>query len=165
MFRGNEENQEGHKSVDVCRDSNWTSYSDSAPSDRSVNCGKCHYFTAFSRHFLSLPYSVWSSNTYHFSVSAENNVQTIWQEIWECYRITQRYQLNHKLRIKKADYYSLCGLAVRISGYRSRRSRTDFRCYQIFWEVVGLERGPLSLVRMTEELHEWQSGSRLENRG
>jgi hypothetical protein len=25
---------------------------------------------------------------------------------------------------------------------------------QIFWEAAGLERGPLSLVRTTEELHE-----------
>jgi hypothetical protein len=25
-------------------------------------------------------------------------------------------------------------------------------CYQIFWEVVGLERGPLSLVSTAEEL-------------
>jgi hypothetical protein len=28
----------------------------------------------------------------------------------------------------------------------------DYRRYQIFWEVVGLERGPLSLVSTTEEL-------------
>jgi hypothetical protein len=28
----------------------------------------------------------------------------------------------------------------------------DFRCYQILREVVGLERGPLSLVSTTEEL-------------
>jgi hypothetical protein len=28
----------------------------------------------------------------------------------------------------------------------------DFRHYQIFWEIVGLERGPLSLVSTTEEL-------------
>jgi hypothetical protein len=28
----------------------------------------------------------------------------------------------------------------------------DSRHYQIFWEVVGLERGPLSLVSTTEEL-------------
>jgi hypothetical protein len=33
----------------------------------------------------------------------------------------------------------------------------DSRRYQIFWEVVGLERGPLSLVRITEELLEWKS--------
>jgi hypothetical protein len=37
--------------------------------------------------------------------------------------------------------------------------------YQILWEVVGLERGPLSLLRIIEELLEWKnSGSVLENR-
>jgi hypothetical protein len=41
----------------------------------------------------------------------------------------------------------------------------DSRRYQIFWEVVGLERGPLSLVRIIEELLEWKSsGSGQENR-
>jgi hypothetical protein len=40
----------------------------------------------------------------------------------------------------------------------------DSRRYQIFWEVVGLERGPLSLVSTTEELLERKcSGSELEN--
>jgi hypothetical protein len=40
----------------------------------------------------------------------------------------------------------------------------DFRHYQIFWEVVGLERGPLSLVSTTEELLERKSSvSGLEN--
>jgi hypothetical protein len=35
----------------------------------------------------------------------------------------------------------------------------------IFWEVLGLERGPLSLVRIIEELLEWKSsGSGQENR-
>jgi hypothetical protein len=34
-----------------------------------------------------------------------------------------------------------------------------------FWEVVGLERGPLSLVRIIEGLLEWKSrGSGQENR-
>jgi hypothetical protein len=33
-----------------------------------------------------------------------------------------------------------------------------------FWEVVGLERGPLSLVMITEELFQGNSGSGLENR-
>jgi hypothetical protein len=41
----------------------------------------------------------------------------------------------------------------------------DSRCYQIFWEAVGLERGPLCLVSSTEELLERKSsGSGLENR-
>jgi hypothetical protein len=46
-----------------------------------------------------------------------------------------------------------------------QRSGFDSRCYQIFWEVVGLERGPLSLVSTTEELlGRKRSGSCLENR-
>jgi hypothetical protein len=36
-------------------------------------------------------------------------------------------------------------LQIRMPGFNSRH-------YQIFWEVVGLERGPLSLVSTTEEL-------------
>jgi hypothetical protein len=50
-----------------------------------------------------------------------------------------------------------CGLVFRVPGYRSRCPGFDSRRYQIFWEVVGLERGPLSLVRITEELLEWRS--------
>jgi hypothetical protein len=50
----------------------------------------------------------------------------------------------------------LCGLVVRVPGYRSRGSRFNSLRYQMFWEVVGLERGPLSLVRITEELLEWK---------
>jgi hypothetical protein len=45
----------------------------------------------------------------------------------------------------------LCGLVVRIPSYKSRDSGFESRRYQIFWEVVGLERRPLSLVRITEE--------------
>jgi hypothetical protein len=46
-----------------------------------------------------------------------------------------------------------------------RRSGFDSRRYQIFWEVVGLERDPLSLVSTIEELLERKgSGFGLENR-
>jgi hypothetical protein len=46
-----------------------------------------------------------------------------------------------------------------------QRSRFDSRLYQIFWEVVGLERGPFSLVSKIEELHERKSScSGLESR-
>jgi hypothetical protein len=59
----------------------------------------------------------------------------------------------------------LCGLVVRVPGYRSRGLGFDSRGYQIFWEVVDLEQDPLSLVRITEELLERKSsGSGLENR-
>jgi hypothetical protein len=46
----------------------------------------------------------------------------------------------------------LCGLVVRVSGYRFTGSGFDSRRFQIFWEAMSLERGPLSLVRTTEEL-------------
>jgi hypothetical protein len=35
-----------------------------------------------------------------------------------------------------------------------QKSGTDSRSYQTFWEVVGMERVPLSLVSTTEELLE-----------
>jgi hypothetical protein len=41
----------------------------------------------------------------------------------------------------------------------------DFQLYQIFWEIVGLERGPLSLESTIEELLERNSsGFGLEER-
>jgi hypothetical protein len=58
----------------------------------------------------------------------------------------------------------LCGLVVRVPGYQHRRPGFDFRRYQIFCVAVGLERGPLSLVRINEELLEWKHrGSGLED--
>jgi hypothetical protein len=59
----------------------------------------------------------------------------------------------------------LCGLVVRVPGYRSSGPGFDFQRYQILWQVVGLDRGPLSLVSTTEELlGKKSSGSGLENR-
>jgi hypothetical protein len=49
-------------------------------------------------------------------------------------------------------------LQIQTSGFDSRR-------YQIFWDVVGLERGPLNFVSTNEELlGRKDSGSGLENR-
>jgi hypothetical protein len=46
-----------------------------------------------------------------------------------------------------------------------QRSGFDSPRYQIFWDVVGLQRGPLSLVNTLEELlRRKSSGSGLENR-
>jgi hypothetical protein len=54
----------------------------------------------------------------------------------------------------------LCGLAVRVPGYRSGGPGFDSRALKKF---VGLERGPLSLVSTTEELlGRNSSGSSLE---
>jgi hypothetical protein len=59
----------------------------------------------------------------------------------------------------------LCGPVVRVPGNRSRGPEFDSRRYKIFREVVGLERGPPSLVSTNEELLESKSsGYGLENR-
>jgi hypothetical protein len=51
------------------------------------------------------------------------------------------------------------------SWLRIQRSGFESRSYQIFWEVVGMERGPLSLVSTIEEPHgRKSSGSGLEIR-
>jgi hypothetical protein len=61
-------------------------------------------------------------------------------------------------------YDRLCGLVVRVPGYRSRGPEFDSRRYQIFWHAVGLEQGPLSLVRIIEKLFQENSDSGQENR-
>jgi hypothetical protein len=49
-------------------------------------------------------------------------------------------------------------------GSRPNDVNEFFSIYQIFWEVVGLEWGPLSLVSTTEELlRRKSSGSGLES--
>jgi hypothetical protein len=48
----------------------------------------------------------------------------------------------------------LCGLVVRVPGYRFTDLWFDSRRYQIFWEEVSLEWGPLSLVSTIEDLLE-----------
>jgi hypothetical protein len=48
----------------------------------------------------------------------------------------------------------LSGRVFRVPGYRFRGPRYNSRRYQIFWEAASLERGPLSLVRIIEELLE-----------
>jgi hypothetical protein len=53
--------------------------------------------------------------------------------------------------------YSVREYMVKFPGYRSRGPEFDSRRYQIFWEIMGLERGPLSLVSITEELLERKS--------
>jgi hypothetical protein len=48
----------------------------------------------------------------------------------------------------------LIGLPVRVSGYSRGGPEFDLRRYQIFWVAVVLEQGPLSLVKINEELLE-----------
>jgi hypothetical protein len=47
--------------------------------------------------------------------------------------------------------FVICGLVVRVHGYRFRGPGFDSRRYQVL-RVVCMERGPLNLVRIIEEL-------------
>jgi hypothetical protein len=56
-------------------------------------------------------------------------------------------------------------VSLQSSWLQIQRSGFDPRHYQIFWEVVGLERGPISLVSsIGEVLERKSSGSGLESR-
>jgi hypothetical protein len=79
-------------------------------------------------------------------------------------KLIERHTLDLDVMTKAIDF-EFGEVSVRVPGYKSRGPGFDSRRYQIFWEVVGLERGPLSLVNTTEELLEWKSsGSGLESR-
>jgi hypothetical protein len=76
------------------------------------------------------------------------------------YRTTRRHiPEKNTLQIKnrQGEHLNEILVVVRVPGYRSRGPGFDSRRFQIFWEVVGLERGPLSLVRIIEELLQWKS--------
>jgi hypothetical protein len=79
------------------------------------------------------------------------------------YITTQNLLSNNVFSSTYFSHDRLCGLMVRVPGYRSRGPGFDSRRYHIFWEVVSLERCPLSCVSITEELLEWKS-SGLESR-
>jgi hypothetical protein len=89
------------------------------------------------------------------------------QTHWFCYTQSSkpfRFYLHFSIR-SVTSWNCLCDLVVRVPGYRSRGAEFDSRRYQILWQVVGLKRGPLSLVITTEELlGRNNSGSSLESR-
>jgi hypothetical protein len=63
---------------------------------------------------------------------------------------TERRNIRNLMRLRiKSD--RPCGLVVRVLDYRSMGPEFDSRHYQKK-KVVGLERGPLSLMSTTEEL-------------
>jgi hypothetical protein len=77
------------------------------------------------------------------------------QQLLPCVRVTTAENNGVSTRVSRT-FDIPHWLQIRRSGFDSRR-------YHIFRQVVGLELGPLSLVRITEEVLEWRnsgSGSR-----
>jgi hypothetical protein len=65
----------------------------------------------------------------------------------------QYYQYLFVKRVE-TNFDRLCGLVVRVSGYRYKGPGFDSRRYQIFSVVVGLKRGPFSLVSLVRSIEE-----------
>jgi hypothetical protein len=80
---------------------------------------------------------------------------------WEMLRMVITGALLAVLNVRALVPKSYSGQS---SWIQIQRSGFDSRCYQISWEVLSLEQGPLSLVSTTEELLERKySGAGLEN--
>ena len=69
-------------------------------------------------------------------------------------KITQAYTTNETSSLNFQRHDRLCGLVVRVSGYRYRGLGFDSQRHQIFWVAVGLERGALSLVSLVRSIEE-----------
>jgi hypothetical protein len=88
-----------------------------------------------------------------------NTLWCVWSSFWHwetgCHKCIGEHL--------KTLHDHLCDLVVRVPGYRSGGPGFNSRHYQILWEVLGLERSPLSLVSTIEELlGRNSSGSSLE---
>jgi hypothetical protein len=82
--------------------------------------------------------------------------------LWAVISRGQRYRMRKNILNRIRYTGRLCGLMVRVPGYRSRGPG---RVPAIRLEILGLERGPLSLVNTIEVLHERKcSGTCLESR-
>jgi hypothetical protein len=86
--------------------------------------------------------------SFHMSVKAFCTLESlfmfctwdIWVTTWSCKRVSVTASCH------------LCGLVVRVLCYRARDPSSIPGTSRFFWEVVGLEWGPLSLVSTIEEL-------------
>jgi hypothetical protein len=88
------------------------------------------------------------------------------QSSWLQIRRSGFYSLRYQIGVHSASEYNLPSLwsGGQSSWLQIQRSRFDFWRYHISWQVVGLERGPLSLMSTTEELlGSKSSGSGLRN--
>jgi hypothetical protein len=68
--------------------------------------------------------------------------------------IKQDSQLTYKYMLSKVKDDNNWGVIVKSSWLQIQMTEFNSRRYQIFWELMGLERGPLSLVSIIEELFE-----------
>jgi hypothetical protein len=71
-------------------------------------------------------------------------------DLWSVFTIFYVGPVHNLKRMGILD--RLCGLVVRVPGCKPRGPGCDSRRYQILCISVGLKRGPVSLLRINEEL-------------
>jgi hypothetical protein len=102
-----------------------------------------------------------------FCSSGWFQIDSVVLQCYEMYELTDHQTQARRHTYTRSMFY-LRAPPLWSSGQSSwlqiQRSWFNSRRYQIFWEVADLERGPLSLVRIIEELFQGNSGSDLENR-
>jgi hypothetical protein len=112
-----------------------------------------------------ISHSLWTQiySIFSFSLRINRCAGTIWNTQFKTQLVPHAWTLNSDKTYMKTIYLCgsfgdcLCGLVVRVLGYRSKGPGSDSWSYPIFWEVVGLEWGPLSLASTIEELLERKS--------
>jgi hypothetical protein len=110
---------------------------------------------------LILPWWIWYFHTWKIK---KNCINTYIHNYWIINIMFQIYIQILTIIQTTISGRTACDLGVWAPGYRSRGPGFDSRRY-IFLVVVGLERGPLNLVRITEGLLERKSNcSEQDNR-
>jgi hypothetical protein len=105
--------------------------------------------------------TLWLAGTYHLHLNVKVILQpTVSRLVCHGIRPTSGTRDQFFFSFHR-NYDRLCGLVVRVSGYRLRGPGFDSRRYLIFLVAVGLERVPLSLVRINEELLERKVAARV----
>jgi hypothetical protein len=126
---------------------------------RHVQCFNCHDVAIRIRFYLALLCFkvVSTSNAGCF----KNGFTMVFQSYCEA-SVTKKFTLTGVQTIHRWPLLWSSGESFWL---QIQKFEFDYRRYQIFWEVVGLEMDPLSLLIITEELHgKISSGSCLENR-
>jgi hypothetical protein len=137
-------------------------------------CRKIGESLSFPKMCYSMPINIFFIVKNHWEPSFTDNPRIFtWPPLWSSGQ-SSRLQNGDVLFPVRYELFYMCYVEERTpplwsstqcSWLQIQRPGFDSRCYQIFWEVVGLERGPLSLVSTTEELLGRESSSfGLENR-
>jgi hypothetical protein len=104
------------------------------------------------KHYFNTVFNYDTMNTF------KTGSNTIPSRITQCFTLSWAITFN-ETKFVKSDRLWVPPLwfSGQSSWLQIQRSRVRFPCFQIFWEVVGLEQGPLSLLSISEELFDWKS--------